>query len=124
VKYEIINPSDKCFLEHPDRKIAITACLVLGHGLYGLKDEQGETVLPILRFGGAKEFLTEEFGSTDAYTHFLASNYEGIADALESVHLDGEITSMNDIKKRAIDLCARFNKNRDSSPASDTKEGG
>ena len=110
MKYEIINPSDQCFLEHSDKKIAITACLVLGNGLYGLKDDKGETVLPILRFGGSEAFLKEEFGGTDEYGGFLAKNYPGIADALESVHLNGERSSMNDIKKRAVEMAARLRK--------------
>jgi hypothetical protein len=108
MQYEIINPSDQCFMVHEDKKIAITACLVLGSGLYGLTDESGKSVLPILAFSGSKEFLKEEFGGTDEYGSFLAKNYAGIADALESVYLPGERSSMNDIVDRAHKLCARL----------------
>lgn len=107
VKYEIINPSDKCYLEHHDEKVAITACLVLGGGSYGLQTEDGRTVCPVLFFG-AKEFLTETFGGTDEYGSFLANHYPGIADALESVVLSKERTSMNDIKLRAQKIAKKL----------------
>jgi hypothetical protein len=101
MKYEIVNPSDQCFMEHADPKVAIAACLILGEGRYGLKDPEGNTVLPLVAFGGAKEFLNAAFGGEDAYGSFIADNYGPLSDALASVSLSGERSSMNDIRGRA-----------------------
>ena len=35
MKYEIINPSDKCFITAHDERLAKIACAVLGQGWYG-----------------------------------------------------------------------------------------
>ena len=45
MKFEIINPSDKCYIFADDQRLAIIACSILGRGMYGLKNEHGETVL-------------------------------------------------------------------------------
>lgn len=105
MKYEIINPSDECYLEHPEQKVAITAGLVLGGGAYGLKSvETCEMALPILAFGGAEEFLNKTFGGPESYALFVAENYRAISDALLSVSLPQERTSLNDIAGRAHSL--------------------
>jgi hypothetical protein len=109
MKYEIINPSDECYLEAPDDKTAIAAGLILGEGRYGLKSEdRTTTVLPVLFFGGAKEFLKEAFGGEDEYGHFIATNYGPIGKALLSVGLPRERTSMNDISARAHRIGTRL----------------
>lgn len=41
MKYEIINPSDKCFITSDDERLAEIVCVMLGNGSYGLKDENG-----------------------------------------------------------------------------------
>ena len=48
MKYEIINPSDKCFITSDDERLAEIVCVMLGNGSYGLKDENGNTVLCVL----------------------------------------------------------------------------
>ena len=66
--YTIVNPSDPVTIEADDKKVAIMAAMLLGQGLYGLKDENDELVMPILRFlgeEGTKEFLNETFGGKD-----------------------------------------------------------
>lgn len=107
VRYEISNPSDECYLEHSNRKAAIAACLLLGDGRYGLKTENGDLVLPILLFGGTRDFIDETYGSLPGYETFLAEHMIQIAEALESVSYARERTSMNDIKSKA-DKIARL----------------
>lgn len=54
--YEIINPSDPITFECDDDDVARVAALVLGRGAYGVQREDGERVLPVLRFGGFDEW--------------------------------------------------------------------
>ena len=94
---EIINPSDKCFIDITDKKAAYAAVLFLGNGKYGLEGEGCD--LPLFLFGGAVEWWEREFGETlDAY---MTDHKADVADALDSVELAGERTSMNDIMGRA-----------------------
>jgi hypothetical protein len=105
MKYEIINPSDLCYMTSDSEKVAIAACLFFSQGNYGLKDESDSTVCPILRFydeAGTDEFLTETYGSAKSFSEFIGINYAPMADALESVSLPSERTSMNEIQERAI----------------------
>jgi hypothetical protein len=101
MKYEIINPSDQCFIEHSDEKVAIAATIFLGEGKYGLsRVSDDNTVLPILLFGAGK-FFDEEYGGTEAFHAFVDANLPGIGDALLSVSRPGERSSLNDIMGRA-----------------------
>lgn len=108
LKYEIINPSDECYLEHSDRRVAIAACLVLGRGKYGLKDPSGNIVCPIVAFGGAELFLIEIYGGKEGFADFLDSNSEELAIALETVALQRERTSLNNIQEAAMELATNY----------------
>jgi hypothetical protein len=108
MKYEIVNPSDQCFIEHAEPKVAIASCLVLGRGYYGLKSESGELVCPITAFSGTEEFLKSTFGGKDEFLNFINLNTKGMAEALESVNLTGERSSMNDIKSAAAKLAINY----------------
>lgn len=107
-KYEIVNPSDKCFLTAPTLLVAALAVALLGDGKYGLKDhETGETAVPLFIFGGHDEWFQSQFGSTfeqllDTFTHPDAAML--LAAALQSVEYAGERGSLNNIKARADQL--------------------
>jgi len=61
--YEVINPSDPVTFETDDLDVARAACLLLGEGAYGLKDENGDTALPIFLFAeGSYEKWSEKSG--------------------------------------------------------------
>ena len=45
--YEIINPSDKCFVSAERDEVAAIVGLLLGNGMYGMRDGQ-RVVLPII----------------------------------------------------------------------------
>lgn len=87
--YNIINPSDRVSFEANDLRIAQVACLLLGEGQYGLRNEEGEEVLPILVFGGASEWLFENGFIEDPNDHqglnaFVEANKEALAAVLET----------------------------------------
>ena len=100
MKYELVNPSDKIYLHADDERVAIAAVLVLST-LYGITDTKGNLIMPVLRFGGMDEFLTDKFGSRAGAQSFIAGNLLKMADCLDSFGTDGERTSLNDICARA-----------------------
>ena len=128
--YELINPSDLYTLVAPDFKIAVIVALNLGSGNYGLKDENGEQVMPImLDDKSATEWTEGTFGCTltdlfegvdweavaaclrsvaivpikyrDIYDRALAAMPEDERTAYAARWHDQRRTSMNDIGKRA-----------------------
>lgn len=96
MKYEIINPSDRCFISAEDVRFAKIAGIMLGNGLYGLQDENGETVLHIFEsFEGALGL------DSDQVREFIYGNAEKMAEVFESFEYAGERTSLNNIEAKA-----------------------
>lgn len=62
--YELINYSDPYTLESDDEAAVCLATLLLGSGKYGLRDPNGDTVMPILFFGGHDEWCLARYGKT------------------------------------------------------------
>ncbi len=61
--YEIINPSDPITFEAEDVQLAIIACIYVGSGKMGLRDESEESVVPPMLFwdeARIAEWLTEK----------------------------------------------------------------
>lgn len=96
MRFELINPSDKIFLDADDLRVAQIAALYAGEGYYGLNDENGEQVFGLIAFGGSEEFI-KSFGDEDGYKKFIEANRMAIADCLKTFRTDGVRTSMNDI---------------------------
>lgn len=95
-KYEIINPSDKCFIYADDVRLAKIVCALLGEGWYGLRDENGEGIMHILQsLDEALEMKEEEVIT------FIDNNKKEIAKVLRSFEYPMERSSLNDIKWRA-----------------------
>ena len=100
MKYEIINPSDKCYISSENDKVAKFCCLLLGNGRYGLKNaETGENVFPIYLFGMSEKVIIEEFG--EPLEAFLKNNKTQIAECFKSFEYASERTSVNNIGERA-----------------------
>lgn len=100
MKYEIINPSDKCFISSDNERVAKFCCLLLGNGMYGLENtETKETVFPIYLFGMSEKVKIEEFG--EPLELFLDNNRKQIAECFKSFEYASERTSINNIGKRA-----------------------
>ena len=100
VKYEIINPSDKCFISSENKQIAKFCCMLLGEGKYGLENaETGEEAFPIYLFGMSEQTIIEELG--ESIESFFAHHKKEIADCLKTFEYASERTSLNNIGKRA-----------------------
>ena len=95
-KYEIVNPSDKCFIYAEDVRLAKIACILLGQGWYGLLDENGEQVMGVLEtLGSAIEIEEAKVGN------FIAEHKNELAKVFRSFEYAGEQTSLNNIGDRA-----------------------
>lgn len=93
-KYEIINPSDKCFIYADDERLAKIACVVLGRGWYGLENENGETVINIM------ESLNDALGMTDEeIKKLMDENIIELSKVFLSIEYAYERTSLNNIEE-------------------------
>jgi hypothetical protein len=87
--WEISNPSDRYTMMVDDLEVAAVACMLLGHGQYGLHELEGEErEVPIFLFGGHDEWSTATFGVP--VRDLLKRVYEGpkreaLIQALDSV---------------------------------------
>ena len=96
MKYEIINPSDKCFIYADDVRLAKIVCSVLGEGIYGLKDETGESVMYV--FEPIDEALSMNI---EDIKKFINDNVSELSKVFLSLEYQDERTSLNNIKERA-----------------------
>ena len=103
MRYEIINPSDKCYIYAEDVRIARIVCVLLGNGMYGLVDEQGNVVMHVF-----EELDIPQEKISDFVNQYAAE----IASVLESFEYEGERTSLNNIGRRASVLADAFRKVR------------
>lgn len=94
--YLITNPSDPVTFNTEDVARACAVTLVLGSGLFGVKDENGELVMPLFAFSGTarkvEEFFLYKFGQgIDA----LLADTEATAAVLDTI-ATGSIESRKD----------------------------
>lgn len=119
MKYEIINPSDECYISSENEKVAKYSCLLIGNGKYGLHNaETGESVLSIYFFGISEEEILQEFG--EPLEDFFEHNKKEIAECLNTFEYAGERTSLNNIELTANHLYNAIMKQIDPS----TEKGG
>ena len=100
MRLEISNPSDKATIDCSNLLAARLAVLILSNGKYGIVDDEGGNGMPIFLFGGHDEWLQEKHGKNFEQAIKDTPRIE-IADALMSIKLDGERTSLNDFTERA-----------------------
>ena len=109
MKYEIINPSDKCFMESDDFKTACVCNAILGEGLYGLREVGGNKVMPIMRFATGWFLDTFKQNVEEAMKEIKP---EEMAKIFHSVKLAyEERSSINDIVGRAKELAEICDRN-------------
>lgn len=109
MKYEIINPSDKCFISSDNERVAKFCCLLLGRGMYGLENaETGETAFPICLFRMSKKIIIEEFG--EPLQDFLKNHRLEIVECFKSFEYASERTSLTNIGERARIWCEELTK--------------
>lgn len=83
--YEITNSSDPYTIRGADKAALCVAVLVLGEGRYGLIDEERETLMPNLAFGGDPiSWLHGEMGITNL-EKYIDKNGELLSDCLDSI---------------------------------------
>lgn len=82
--YEIINPSDPYTMAAKNPQVAKFCNILLGNGLYGLKDEEGNKVLGIVFTDEElEEILKKEFG--EDISEFMKTHKDEINDCFNSV---------------------------------------
>jgi hypothetical protein len=100
MKFEIINPSDKAYIEADCPKVACMATIFFSQGYYGLQEVDGDFEMPVFILGGANEWFHGKFG-LNIQALYDGMDKDELSKALLSVHLAGERTSMNDIVQSA-----------------------
>lgn len=116
MRQEIINPSDHATIDTTDRLSAALAVTVIGSGRYSIRsneDENDSLNMPMFLFGGVDEWFMSEFGVTfeDALSQVDRIK---VAEALESIQLSGERSSMNDIVGRAKSMAEAIREEAES----------
>lgn len=108
-KFEIINPSDQAFIEGDYLTCVVATCL-FGDGKYGLKQVDGDLELPPVFFMKDPDvWFKKKFGKTFKEL-FDESNKMEVANALLSIKLEGERSSLNNFTKYANDMGKRIKK--------------
>jgi len=106
MKFEIINPSDECYIEGDDFKTIAVATALLGEGAYGLRQVDGDLEMPVLCFAGFGDpntWFKKQFNETFEQS-FISINKNELKKAFLSVHLVRERSSLNDIVRYAKKL--------------------
>ena len=117
MKYEIINPSDKCYITSENEKVACFCNLLLGGGMYALDREDGESADGI-HFGYSKEILDEDYEGD--FEKFGESHAKEIADCFASFEYAYERTSLNNLGKRAEQFEKIFRKKENAGQAQES----
>ena len=111
MKYEIINPSDKCYITSNSELVARFCCLLLGNGRYVLRDENNNDIGNMYLFGATKETLDEEYEGD--FNVFAKTHWKDIVECFKSFEYAGERTSINNIGARAEEYAKLFQERYD-----------
>lgn len=103
LRLEIINLSDKATIDCSNLIAAHIAVCLIGEGKYAIRDEVGDSGMPLFLFGGHDEFFTKKHGMTFEQA-VNSTPREEIAAALNSIELCGKRTSMDNFSGRAKDM--------------------
>ncbi len=110
MKFEIINPSDKAYIEGEFLPCAV-AVMLFGKGTYALKGDCDEHFMPVFfQDLGFMEKWFEEHNIPDIQ-NWVAANHADVAAAADTVRLDGERTSTTDIVGNAQYIAEMLRKN-------------
>lgn len=85
--YEIMNPSDHLTVQADHYLAAAIPVLLLGQGKLGLREvSTGETILPLMLFGGFDDWLREnDFADANALWAWVADHWRESVAVMESV---------------------------------------
>lgn len=106
MKYKIGNPSDRCFVEADDEKVAVACILFLGNGQYFCINTETEeqSAGTFFALGGDVEETWKHFHGI-GFEEFISKpeTKKKMADCFASFSYSSERTSMNNIGKRAME---------------------
>ena len=111
MKYEIINPSDKAFIEADDFEVAAVACVLIGRGQYALDPVSGKgEKVPIFLFGGHDAWFREKLGRPlgECIDAVKKDKLAALVACLRSAKLDGERPSLNNFTGYAHKLADKL----------------
>ena len=112
MRFEIINPSDKAFIEGEFLPCCL-ATVLFGRGQYALKQIDGDLEMPLFLFGKDPDgWFTKTFGK-NLKEAFDSVPKKEVGEALLSVKLFEERTSLNDFTRYAHILGAKLVKGVD-----------
>jgi hypothetical protein len=104
-KYEIINPSDLCYVTGEFLPVSAAVAL-LGNAKYGAESADGKNKMPIFILGGFSEWFLDTFKTS--FTDYFDTHKQEIIDVLKTFEYAGERSSMNDIGKYAKRLAEKI----------------
>lgn len=106
MKFEIINPSDKCFMIAEDLMVAAIAVSLLSEGKYALEGVDNDKEVPLFLFGGHDEWFKNQFDLSfeEAMLVVVSEKKPQLISALESIEYESERGSLNNIQQRGIDF--------------------
>ena len=108
-RYEIINPSDLCYVSGEFLPVSAAVAL-LGNAQYGAESTEDCTnKMPIFIFGGFSEWFLDTFKIS--FSDYFDAHKQEIVDVLKTFEYDGERSSMNDIGKYAKRLVEKITTN-------------
>lgn len=111
MKFEIINPSDKTYIESDDFMMACIATDLISPN-YGLKEIDGDREKPPFLLGGANQWYSKKF-NMDVNKAFDSIDKLQLASVLESVKSE-TYSSINEIEKYAHNLAKAIRKKEQS----------
>lgn len=99
-QFEIINPSDECYVYSEDPLVAAAAVCILGGGAYPMKEVGSSFEMPLFLFSDADDWWKEKAKMT--FKQYMENNKKQIAQCLGTFKYPHERTSMNNIGARAV----------------------
>lgn len=109
MKFEIINPSDKAYLDAEEYDVACLASLLVTEQ-HGLKQVDGEFKMPPFLFGGADKWFTDNF-KISVGEDWKKKRKEVIA-CLKTVRYSDGRSSLRNFVKYAHDLAKSLEKTK------------
>ena len=118
MKYEIINPSDECYIESENETVACFCTLILGKGKYALHNDNDEAILPVV-LGYVDEWVKNHIGDVEK---FISEHIDEIIQCLRSVEYARERTSMNNIRGLAFAYADSIEKHKNDNNDKEEQE--
>lgn len=107
-EYEIINPSDECYLSGDNFEAVAAACLFLGRGQYALREKDGKGEMPLFLFGASHDVWWKENFNRTFDEYMDTKPHLAIAKVFGTFRYSHGRSSMNNIGKAAKQYAKAF----------------